>query len=43
MIFAGDLPVERGGDAIGTIGVSGGVGEEDRVIAEAGLPTVQEG
>ncbi|WP_227271022.1 GlcG/HbpS family heme-binding protein [Roseobacter weihaiensis] len=37
MIFSGGFPVERNGVVIGAIGVAGGVGDEDRMIAEAAL------
>lgn len=37
MIFAGGLPLKRNGQVVGAIGVSGGSGEQDRVVAEAGV------
>jgi uncharacterized protein GlcG (DUF336 family) len=36
MIFAGGLPLKRDGKVIGAIGVSGGSGEQDQAVAEAG-------
>lgn len=36
MIFAGGLPLRRDGEVIGAIGVSGGSGEQDQSVAEAG-------
>jgi uncharacterized protein GlcG (DUF336 family) len=33
----GGLPVYRNGDLIGSVGASGGTGEEDEVCAQAGL------
>src|SRR5215472_15982284 len=36
MIFAGGIPLKRGGDVVGGIGVSGGSGEQDQSVAEAG-------
>src|SRR6266849_1817975 len=36
MSFAGGIPVKRGGNVVGAIGVSGGSGEKDQVVAEAG-------
>lgn len=35
VIFAGGLPLERGGRIIGAVGVSGGSVEQDQVVAEA--------
>lgn len=37
IIFAGGVPLKRDGLVIGGIGVSGGSGEQDQTIAEAGL------
>jgi uncharacterized protein GlcG (DUF336 family) len=37
MIFAGGLPILRGGKVIGSIGVSGGSGTQDHAVAEAGV------
>lgn len=36
MIFAGGIPLKRDGQVVGAIGVSGGMGEQDQTIAEAG-------
>lgn len=36
MVFAGGIPLRRGGEVVGAIGVSGGSGEDDDSIAEAG-------
>lgn len=36
MIFAGGIPLKRGGDVLGAIGVSGGMGKQDQAVAEAG-------
>jgi uncharacterized protein GlcG (DUF336 family) len=36
MIFAGGIPLARGGTIIGAIGVSGGSGEQDHSVAAAG-------
>ena len=36
MIFAGGIPLRRGGLVVGAIGVSGGSGSQDQVVAEAG-------
>ena len=36
MIFAGGIPLKRAGEVIGAIGVSGGMGDQDQVVAEAG-------
>src|ERR1700761_2978098 len=36
MIFAGGIPLKRGGKVVGSIGVSGGSGEQDHAVAEAG-------
>ena len=37
MIFAGGLPLKQDGTVIGAIGVSGGSGEQDHSVAEAGV------
>jgi uncharacterized protein GlcG (DUF336 family) len=37
MIFAGGIPIKKEGQVIGGIGVSGGSGEQDQTVAEAGL------
>lgn len=36
MIFAGGIPLKRGNQVIGAIGVSGGSGKQDHSVAEAG-------
>jgi uncharacterized protein GlcG (DUF336 family) len=36
MIFAGGVPLTRNGKVVGAIGVSGGSGEQDQSVAEAG-------
>jgi uncharacterized protein GlcG (DUF336 family) len=36
MIFAGGVPLKKGGKIVGAIGVSGGSGEQDQAVAEAG-------
>jgi len=36
MIFAGGIPLKSGGKVVGAIGVSGGSGEQDHAVAEAG-------
>jgi uncharacterized protein GlcG (DUF336 family) len=36
MIFAGGVPLKRNGKVVGGIGVSGGSGEQDQAVAEAG-------
>jgi uncharacterized protein GlcG (DUF336 family) len=35
-IFAGGIPLKQGGKVVGAIGVSGGSGEQDQTVAEAG-------
>ena len=37
MIFAGGIPLKQGGKVVGAIGVSGGSGEQDHQVAEAGV------
>ena len=37
MIFAGGIPLKRGGEVVGAIGVSGGSGKQDHEVAEAGV------
>lgn len=39
-VFAGGLPLHRDGVVVGGIGVSGGSGEQDQTIAEAGAAAV---
>ncbi len=36
MIFAGGIPLKKDGKVVGSIGVSGGSGEQDHTVAEAG-------
>ena len=36
MIFAGGVPLKRDGEVVGAVGVSGGDGEQDATVAEAG-------
>ena|SRR5947209_20172853 len=36
MIFAGGIPLKLNGKVVGAIGVSGGSGEQDQSVAEAG-------
>ena len=36
MIFAGGIPLKRDGVVVGAVGVSGGSGEQDHAVAEAG-------
>src|SRR5690348_5014383 len=36
MIFAGGVPLKRGGQVVGAVGVSGGMGKQDQAVAEAG-------
>jgi uncharacterized protein GlcG (DUF336 family) len=36
MIFAGGIPLKRDGQVVGAVGVSGGSGEQDHAVAEAG-------
>ena len=36
MIFAGGVPIKQNGKVVGAIGVSGGSGDQDHAIAEAG-------
>ncbi len=35
MIFAGGIPLQRGGQVVGAVGVSGGTGAQDQAVAEA--------
>ena len=35
VIFAGGIPLKRGGKVVGAVGVSGGDGEQDTKVAEA--------
>jgi uncharacterized protein GlcG (DUF336 family) len=36
MIFAGGIPLKKGDQVVGAIGVSGGLGKQDQAVAEAG-------
>jgi uncharacterized protein GlcG (DUF336 family) len=35
MVFAGGIPLKRGGLVVGAVGVSGGSGEQDQAVADA--------
>jgi len=37
MIFAGGIPLKQNGKVVGAIGVSGGSGDQDHAVAEAGV------
>jgi uncharacterized protein GlcG (DUF336 family) len=37
MIFAGGIPLKRDGKVVGAVGVSGGSGDQDQDVAEAGV------
>ncbi len=39
MIFAGGVPLKRGDQIVGAVGVSGGTGKQDQAVAEAGADT----
>jgi uncharacterized protein GlcG (DUF336 family) len=41
MIFAGGIPLQRGGKVVGAVGVSGGSGEQDQTVAAAGAAAFQ--
>jgi uncharacterized protein GlcG (DUF336 family) len=41
MIFAGGIPLKEDGKVVGAIGVSGGSGEQDHAVAEAGAIIVR--
>jgi len=41
MIFAGGIPLKKDGKVVGAIGVSGGSGEQDHAVAEAGAASFQ--
>jgi uncharacterized protein GlcG (DUF336 family) len=43
VVFAGGMPIERGGVLIGAIGVSGGSSEEDQRAADAGVAAFEDG
>jgi len=36
MIFAGGIPLKKGDEVVGAVGVSGGLGKQDQAVAEAG-------
>src|ERR1044071_1766479 len=36
MIFPGGMPLKRGNQVVGGVGVSGGMGKQDQAVAEAG-------
>jgi uncharacterized protein GlcG (DUF336 family) len=36
MVFAGGIPLTRGGKVVGGVGVNGGSGEQDHAVADAG-------
>lgn len=36
MVFAGGIPLKKDGKVVGSIGVSGGSGEQDHTVAQAG-------
>jgi uncharacterized protein GlcG (DUF336 family) len=36
MIFAGGIPIKQDGQVVGAIGVSGGSGDQDHAVAQAG-------
>jgi uncharacterized protein GlcG (DUF336 family) len=36
LIFAGGIPLKRDGKVVGAVGVSGGSGDQDHAVAEAG-------
>ena len=40
MIFAGGIPLKRENKVVGAIGVSGGNGEQDHAVAEAGAKAI---
>ena len=42
MVFAGGIPLKQGSKIIGAIGVSGGTGDQDHLVAEAGAAVVKE-
>ncbi|MCW5976834.1 MAG: heme-binding protein [Bryobacteraceae bacterium] len=41
MIFAGGIPLKKEGKVVGAIGVSGGSGEQDHAVAEAGAAALK--
>jgi uncharacterized protein GlcG (DUF336 family) len=42
MIFAGGIPLKQNGKVVGAIGVSGGSGEQDHIVAEAGAEAFEQ-
>jgi len=40
IIFAGGIPLKRGGKVIGAVGVSGGMGKQDQAVAEAAAAAI---
>ena len=40
MIFAGGVPIKMNGQIVGAVGISGGDGEQDEVVAEAAVATL---
>jgi uncharacterized protein GlcG (DUF336 family) len=42
VVFGGGYPLERDGEVVGAIGVSGGAVEQDRDVAEAGVARWEE-
>jgi uncharacterized protein GlcG (DUF336 family) len=42
IIFGGGFPLEHDGDVVGAIGSSGGMPEEDREVAQAGVEKFEE-
>ena len=43
MIFAGGIPLKQGTKIVGAIGVSGGSGEQDQTVVEAGAAAFKAG
>src|SRR4029077_563340 len=43
MIFAGGIPLKKNGKVVGAIGVSGGSGDQDHAVAEAGAAAFSAG
>ncbi|HEX4152252.1 MAG TPA: heme-binding protein [Steroidobacteraceae bacterium] len=41
MIFAGGVPLRHAGKVVGAVGVSGGSGEQDQAVAEAGAAALE--
>jgi uncharacterized protein GlcG (DUF336 family) len=42
MVFAGGIPLKKGETIVGAVGVSGGSGEQDHAVAEAGAAALEE-